>query len=180
MLVQATVVSPWIVQHEALEPFLCDAPPQDPKPLPYLSRHAHPTLDIHMQAAIRPAGAARAEPTCVSRFRDVYWTFPQMLAHHTLGGCNVRAGDIIASGTVSSPADASEAGSGASNQAGRRKGCLLELTENGKVPVQLEGGAQRSWLQDGDAVEMRAWCEKDGLRIGFGPCDMVLAAAHQA
>ena len=180
------MVSPWIVQHEALEPFFYAAPEQQPTPLPYLSNHSHPTLDIQMTAAVRPAGSPSAFRTCASNFRDVYWTFEQMLAHHTLGGCCIRAGDIIASGTVSSPPPHDgEAGGDGDGSAGngddglmRTKGCLLELTENGKKPVKLGDGSQRTWLEDGDSVEMHAWCESRSVRIGFGECNMTLLPAR--
>lgn len=169
--VQATVVSPWIVQREALEPFLCAAPPQDPTPQPYLGGSAPRSAPaITMQASIRPAGSEQSFETCRSRFQDVYWTCEQMLAHHTLGGCNIRAGDVIASGTVSSRPD--------TWHTGRTQGCLLELTENGKTPVELSAGETRTWLRDGDAVEMRAWCGEGQQRVGFGPCDVTVLPAH--
>lgn len=154
---------------------MCDAPEQEPTPLPYLSSHHHATLDIHMQAFIRPQGSPSAFQTSRCNFRDVYWTFEQMVAHHTLGGCNIRAGDIIASGTVSSPAP--PAGDAIDDRP-QTKGCLLELTENGKTAVQLEPGMERRWLEDGDAVEMRAWCQAASIRIGFGTCDMLLLPPH--
>ena len=183
--VQATVVSPWIVQHEALEPFMCQAPAQEPTPLPYLSSVSHTVPDIHMVAAVRPQGSAQAYETCHSHFRDVYWTFQQMLAHHTIGGCNIRAGDIIASGTVSSSADADSCAAEqqksdtVSCSAQRTCGCLLELTRAGKHSIELATGVQRKWLHDGDTVEMHAWCEAASMRLGFGPCHMQLVPAFR-
>eukprot|EP01025_Chloroclados_australasicus_P066159 TRINITY_DN9058_c1_g1_i1.p4 TRINITY_DN9058_c1_g1~~TRINITY_DN9058_c1_g1_i1.p4 ORF type:complete len:127 (+),score=9.56 TRINITY_DN9058_c1_g1_i1:3-383(+) len=119
-----------------------------------------------MEASIKPAGCPRTFTTCRSNLRDLYWTFEQMIAHHTLGGCNLRAGDLIASGTVSS------AGEGG-------QGCLLERTMNGKQPLQLEPGLERAWLHDGDVVDMRAWCEHGEHRIGFGACQVTLLPAAE-
>ena len=170
----ATTVSPWIVTMEALTPFRVSAfarPDGDPAPLPYLfDEHDQQsgafsiTIETYLEsAAMREA---KVLPFLVSRvnFRDMYWTFAQMLAHHASNGCNLRPGDLIASGTVS----------------GREResaGCLLERTWRGTEPLQLPNGETRKFLEDGDAVVMRAFCEREGaVRIGFGECRGAVSA----
>ncbi len=163
-----TTVSPWVVTLDALDPFRAPAAPRpagDPAPLAYLSDAGDQagggfeiTLEAWLATArMREAGAA---PVRLSRgsFRDMYWTFGQMLAHHTVNGCNLRPGDLLASGTVSGP----EAGA---------LGCLLEMTRRGAEPVALPGGETRAFLEDGDEVILRGYCEREGVgRIGFGEC----------
>jgi fumarylacetoacetase len=164
----ATTVSPWIVTMEALTPFRVPAfarPEGDPAPLAYLFDERDQkggafaiTIETYMEsAAMREA---KLLPFLVSRanFCDMYWTFAQMLAHHASNGCNLRPGDLIASGTVSGPERESA-------------GCLLERTWRGTEPLQLPSGETRTFLEDGDAVVMRAFCESEGaVRIGFGEC----------
>jgi fumarylacetoacetase len=164
----ATSVSPWVVTMEALAPFRAPAfarPEGDPAPLPYLFDSGDQEdggLDIALEvsllsAQMREAGIA---PVVLGRsnFRDIYWTMAQMLTHHASNGCNLRAGDLLASGTVS----------GADKTA---RGCLLELTSRGKDPVTLPTGEQRKFLEDGDEVILRGFCERDGFRrIGLGSC----------
>lgn len=164
----ATSISPWIVTMEALAPFRVPAaarPPGDPEPLPYLRSPddaARGGMTIGLEVLLSTAGMrARGEaPRVISRtdFRSMYWTFAQMAAHHTSGGCNLRPGDLLGSGTVSGP----EPGTA---------GCLLELTRRGKEPVVLGGGETRSFLADGDEVILRGSCAREGAkRIGFGEC----------
>jgi fumarylacetoacetase len=164
----ATTISPWIVTAEALAPFRVPAPARsggDPQPLPYLIdafdalRGAFDlTLEVWLRTArMREQGQP---PFRVSRgqFRDMYWTFGQMIAHHTSNGCNFAPGDLIASGTVSGPEKES-------------RGCLLERTWRGTEPLELPTGERRAFLEDGDEVIMRGYCERDGYRrIGFGEC----------
>lgn len=163
----ATTLSPWIVTMDALVPFRTAFahPEADPQPLPYLdspSNRTHGALDITLEvwlqtAAMRAAGTA---PVRLSRsnLRDSYWTPAQFLAHHTMNGCNLQPGDLLGTGTQSG-ADPSEAGS------------LLELTAGGKQPIALPGGEQRTFLQDGDTIVFKGWCERPGAaRIGFGEC----------
>jgi fumarylacetoacetase len=173
----ATTVSPWVVTMEALAPFRAPAFARgegDPPPLPYL--HAADdmarggialTLSVHLATArMRAAGDAPAPLTSAS-FTDMYWTPAQMLAHHASNGCNLRPGDLLASGTVSGAAKDS-------------RGCLLELTWRGAEPVTLPNGETRTFLEDGDEVIMRAVCERAGARrIGFGECRGVVLAAAQ-
>ncbi|ESJ05461.1 fumarylacetoacetase, partial [Cupriavidus sp. HPC(L)] len=150
-----TSISPWVVTMDALEPFRRDNPEQSPQPLPYLRQSARNAYDIKLEVALRPQGAERAEPISRTNFRAMYWTMAQQLAHHTVSGCNVRVGDLMGSGTISGTTPDSY-------------GSLLELTRNGNEPLKLAGGAQRGFLQDGDEVVMRGWCQGDGYRIGFG------------
>jgi fumarylacetoacetase len=171
----ATTVSPWVVTLEALAPFRAPAfrrPTGDPEPLPYLSspRDAEEGgLDIHLEIHLRSEAMRRRglEPVRLSRStcRDLYWTPAQMLAHHTSNGCNLRPGDLIASGTVSG------AGEGSA-------GSLLELTHGGSRPLRLPAGEERTFLADGDEVILKAWCEREGCaRIGFGECRGVVRPA---
>ena len=171
----ATTVSPWVVTLEALAPFRVPwmRPPQEPAPLAYLddaaTRRAG-AFDIQLEAWIDSARmrAAAVPPLRLSHatFRDSWWTLGQMLAHHTVGGCNLCAGDLIGSGTQSG-AGPGEAGS------------LLELTGGGQRALQLPDGESRTFLEDGDRVTLRGWCERPGYRrIGFGEASgTVLAPA---
>jgi fumarylacetoacetase len=170
----ATSISPWIVTLEALAPFRV-APPRrpagDPAPLPYLQQPADQpaALDIRVESWLQTAAMRRAglEPHRLSAgsFRDMYWTIGQMVAHHASNGCPLRAGDLMASGTVSGP----EAGS---------LGCLLEITRRGEQPLSLPNGETRRMLEDGDEVILRGWCEREGFRsISFGECRGRVVAA---
>jgi fumarylacetoacetase len=164
----ATSVSPWVVTREALAPFRCapyQRPAGDPSPLPYLTDAVDQesgAFDIVVEAWLRTA-AMRAQgvpPICVSsaRARDLYWTFTQLVAHHASGGCNLGAGDLLGSGTVSGPAR-------------ENRGCLLELTWRGTEPLVLPNGEQRTFLDDGDEVILRGRATREGFRtIGFGEC----------
>lgn len=164
----ATTVSPWVVTMEALEPFRAPAfarPAGDPAPLPYLndaSDRERGGIDLTLEVAILTARMREEDraPVVVSRgsFRDMYWTLAQMLAHHASNGCNLRPGDLLASGTVSGTEK-------------RSRGSLLELSWRGAEPLDLGNGEVRKFLEDGDEVVMRGWCERDGCaRIGFGEC----------
>jgi len=163
----ATTISPWIVTLEALAPYRAawTRPADDPAPLPYLDApdlRSAGALDISLEvlletAAMRAAGQPPARLS-VSNFRHSYWTIAQLVAHHTVNGCNLRAGDLLGSGTQSGP-QPEEAGS------------LLELTVGGKQGLTLPNGEQRTFLEDGDAVILRGWCAGEGKpRIGFGIC----------
>ena len=148
-----TSISPWVVTLEALEPFRCASPVQEPQPLTYLRENTANNYDINLQVAIATAGSE----TVISNtnFKYMYWSMMQQLTHHTIAGCNVRVGDLMGSGTISGPEKDS-------------RGSLLELTWNTTEPLTLEGGEQRGFLEDGDTLIMRGHCQKDGLRIGFG------------
>ena len=161
----ATSISPWLVTLDALEPFR--VPPfkraeGDPPPLEYLEHDQDRGIDLNVEVLIstQKMREAGSEPHLLSRgnFRDMYWTIAQLIAHHTSNGCNLRPGDLIASGTVS----------GATKDS---RGCLLELTWRGTEPIELPGGETRRFLEDGDEVILRGWCEREGAtRIGFGEC----------
>jgi len=151
----ATTISPWIVPLAALEPFRTDGPAQDPEPLPYLCGTRANTFDIELEVGIRAAGMDEPATVCRSNFRNLYWSMAQQLAHHTVNGCNLRPGDLIASGTISG-SDPSSYGS------------LLELSWRGSRPVSLGQNVERTFLQDGDAVVMQAWAQGEGYRVGFG------------
>ena len=151
----ATSISPWVVTLDALAPFRCPAPPQDPAPLDYLREADRHTYDVNLEVAVRADGAGEGLRVCASNFRHLYWTMAQQLAHHTVTGCNLSTGDLLASGTISGPDKGSF-------------GSLLEITWRGTEAVTLPGGEQRRFLADGDTVTMRGWCQGDGYRVGFG------------
>jgi len=161
----ATTISPWVVTMDALAPFRTgwSRPPADPQPLPYLaspSTFEQGAIDIQLDVALETPAHRRSgtSPTRLSRtsFRHQYWTVGQMVAHHTVGGCNLRSGDLLGSGTISGPTQA-------------EAGALIELTRAGQLPVRLDTGETRSFLEDGDTVVMTGWCERPGYaRIGFG------------
>lgn len=150
----ATSISPWIVTLDALEPFRVDAVPHET--LPHLQDQV--AFDITVEVWLRTA--KMDEPVRLSRgnYRDMYWTVAQLVAHHASNGCNLRPGDLLASGTISGPSKDA-------------RGCLLELTWRGAEPITLPNGETRKFLEDGDEVILRAHCEREGLpRIGFGEC----------
>jgi fumarylacetoacetase len=171
----ATSVSPWVVTMDALAPFRAPLAPRadgDPAPLPYLSDPADQTmggiaLTLEVLLCTERMRAAGEAPVRVGRgdARQLYWSLAQMLTHHTMNGCNVRPGDLIASGTVSGPEPDA-------------RGCLLELTRRGAEPLTLPNGEVRRFLEDGDEIVLRGWCERDGFqRIGLGECRGVVRPA---
>jgi fumarylacetoacetase len=159
----ATTLSPWVVTREALEPFRVPfvRPAGDPQPLPYLDSPANRErggIDIALEVWLKTASMSEPQRLTESNFRDAYWTVAQMLAHHASNGCNLQPGDLLGSGTQSG----AQPGQG---------GSLLELTGGGKQPLSLAGGETRTFLDDGDTVELRAHCQRAGARrIGFGVC----------
>ncbi|XP_046398911.1 fumarylacetoacetase [Ischnura elegans] len=160
-----TTISPWVVTMEALEPFKVDNYPQEPSPMPYLIHEDKYNFDINLQVEIKPEGAAVASTVCRSNFRHLYWTPKQQLAHHTITGCNMRAGDLLASGTISGETSDSF-------------GSMLELCWKGTKVIPLADGSTRKFLQDGDEVTMKGFCQGDGFRVGFGSCTGKLLPAH--
>jgi fumarylacetoacetase len=164
----ATTISPWVVTLDALEPYRVPGAKRDagePRPMPYLTHAADAlrggidlTLEVWIQSHImRERGLA---PMLVSRgsFTDMYWTLAQLLTHHASNGCNLRPGDLLASGTISGPTAES-------------RGCLLERAWRGQEPIELPDGEQRAFLQDGDEIIMRGYAERDNApRIGLGEC----------
>ena len=171
----ATTISPWVVTLEALVPYRLpwSRPAGDPEPLPYLDGaqlRAGGAIDMHLEvaletAAMRASGAG-PQSLALTNFRHSYWSVAQMVAHHTVNGCNLESGDLLGSGTQSGPTP---------DQAGS----LLELTEGGKRAVPLASGETRTFLEDGDRVILRGWCERPGCpRLGFGEASgLVLPAA---
>ena len=168
----ATTISPWVVTIEALAPFRTPAlarPPQDPPPLAYLHSEQDRqeggidmTLEVYLRSAKMREAARDAVRLSRSNLRDLYWTAAQLLTHHTSNGCNLLPGDMLASGTVSGPGDES-------------RGCLLELTRNGREPFLLPTGETRRFLEDGDEVTFRGYCERAGfVSIGLGECSGVI------
>ncbi|HAY33789.1 MAG TPA: fumarylacetoacetase [Ignavibacteria bacterium] len=151
----ATSISPWVVTMEALEPFRLKNEPQDPAPLPYLKSSGENSYDIKLDVLLKIPSSESAEIISRSNFKFMYWDMCQQLAHHTITGCNMRTGDLLASGTISGP----EKGT---------YGSLLELTWRGEEPIKLSDGSEIKFLRDGDELIIRGYCEKDGLRIGFG------------
>ena len=171
----ATTISPWFVTLEALEPFRVPAfirPEDDPEPLPYLDdqrQRSRGGLDLRLEVSILTGvmRAASQSPFVLSRnsLRHLYWTPAQLLTHHASNGCNLRPGDLLASGTVSGPTRES-------------RGCMLELASRGTQPLALPSGESRAFLEDGDEVIFRGWCERDGwTRIGTGECRGVVLPA---
>lgn len=167
----ATTISPWIVTMEALLPYRTAWHRADgePQPLAYLdaaSNRAQGALDIQLEVALQTAQRQKNgdTPARLSRtsFKHQYWTVAQMLTHHTMGGCNLQPGDLLGSGTISGPSP-------------EQAGAIIELAKGGSAPLTLEGGSgpdeQRRFLEDGDSVILKGWCEADGAaRIGFGEC----------
>jgi fumarylacetoacetase len=152
----ASTVSPWIVTLEALEPFRAKGYVQDPKVLPYLSYSGERNLDIQLQVYLKPENGEE-NLICSSNYKYMYWTMEQQLAHHTVNGCNLNAGDLMASGTISGP-DPKEYGS------------MMELTWRGSKPITLKDGTERKFVNDNDTIIIKGHCEKEGMRVGFGEC----------
>jgi fumarylacetoacetase len=151
-----SVMSPWVVTLDALEPFRVPGYKQEPKVQPYLEYSGDKNLAIHLEVSI---ASDKKTETVISRsdYKYMYWTMEQQLAHHTVNGCNINVGDLMASGTISGPEEGSF-------------GSMMEITWRGTKPLKLEDGSERKFINDGDTVIIRGWSEKDGVRIGFGEC----------
>ncbi|KAF5911520.1 hypothetical protein HPG69_000812 [Diceros bicornis minor] len=175
-----TTISPWVVPMDALLPFAVPNPEQDPRPLPYLCHDQPYTFDINLSVALKGTimelegasrglvpgwllsspggeGMSQAATICKSNFKYMYWTMLQQLTHHSVNGCNLRPGDLLASGTISGPEPESF-------------GCMLELSWRGTKAIELGNGQTRTFLLDGDEVIITGHCQGDGYRIGFGQC----------
>ncbi len=161
----ATTISPWIVTQAALDPFRLSTPPRERPLLPYLNELGPMLYDIDLEVALAPAGGGE---TIVSRtnYREMYYSSAQQIAHHAIGGCRMETGDLIGSGTIS--------GSVAGSQ-----GSLLELTKGGRSPIELAGGVQRSFIEDGDTVTLRGRAKGDGYLVGFGACSGTVLPAPE-
>lgn len=149
----ASSISPWIVTLDALEPFRCEGENQEPEVLPYLKFSGNKNIDINLEVQI---GSDNFEPHTVSKsnYKYMYWNMNQQLAHHTVNGCDIHAGDMMASGTISGNDESAY-------------GSMLELSWKGTKPLAMPDGSERKFINDGDTVVMKAHCEKDGVRIGF-------------
>jgi fumarylacetoacetase len=150
-----TSISPWVVTMEALEPFRNVLPEQEPEPLPYLRAKKDFTFDIQLEARLQTAKMKTPHTITRTNFQNLYWSVAQQLAHHTVGGCNLQPGDLLASGTISGETEES-------------RGCMLELTWRGANPLKLPSDETRKWLEDGDTLSISGWCQGDGYRVGFG------------
>lgn len=151
-----SVISPWIVTLDALEPFRIDSPVQEPEPLPYLRHQGKNHFDIRLEVYLK-ASEHPPHLICRSNMKHLYWSMAQQLAHQTVNGCNIRTGDLYASGTISGP-DPDSFGS------------MLELCWKGTKPISMPDGSSRVFLHDYDTIIMKAFGEKDGIRVGFGEC----------
>lgn len=150
----ASVISPWVVTLDALDDFRVAGPKQEPEVLPYLQVDGKRNFDIQLSVGLTP-GQGQENVICRSNFKYMYWNMSQQLAHQTVNGCNIRVGDLYASGTISGPTPDSY-------------GSMLELSWKGSKPIRLKDGSQRKFIEDGDTIVMRAYAQKNGCRIGFG------------
>jgi fumarylacetoacetase len=150
-----TSISPWVVTLEALNPFRKPLAAQDPVPMSYLKRANDFTFDIQLEARLQTARMRKPQTITRSNFQNLYWSITQQLAHHTVNGCNLQPADLLASGTISGSTEES-------------RGCMLELTWRGQNPLKLADGETRKWLEDGDTLSIRGWCQGNGYRVGFG------------
>jgi fumarylacetoacetase len=159
----ASSISPWIVTLDALQPFKCASPEQNPVPLPYLQQTENYAYDINLQVAIKPENAIE---TVVSNtnFKYMYWTMAQQLAHHTINGCRINSGDMMGSGTISGPTEDSF-------------GSMLELTWGGQNPIKMNDGSERKFINDYDTVIIRGFCQNEQVRVGFGEVSSKLLPA---
>lgn len=159
----ASTISPWIVTIEALEPFRTKGYLQEPTVLPYLQYQGERNLDIQLEVYLTPENGSENR-ICSSNYKYMYWTMEQQLAHHTVNGCNINVGDMMASGTISGPTP-SEYGS------------FMELTWRGTQPIRLNDGSERKFVNDKDTITLRGFCQKDGIRVGFGECTSTVLPA---
>ena len=162
----ATSISPWVVTTDALAPFQRPLPKQDPPVLPYLNWSEDYSYDIELRVSLTLPNTGETIEITRSNFQHLYWSMHQQLAHHTVNGCNVRVGDLLASGTISGPDKFS-------------RGCLLELSWRGAEPLELPGGEKRIFLEDGDRVTMTGWCQGPDYRVGFGEVTAKLLPARE-
>jgi fumarylacetoacetase len=154
----ATTISPWVVTLDALDPFRIPNPPQDdPTPLPYLQDKENHAYDIQLEVKIQSQEMNEAFVISKSNLKHMYWNICQQLAHHSITGCNMRPGDLLASGTISGSTPDSY-------------GSMLELSWRGTKPIPLPDGTERKFLQDGDTLTLTGYCQGEGFRVGFGEC----------
>ncbi len=161
----ATSISPWIVTREALEPFRMQGPAQEPVPLPYLQQAQPNNYDMALDVSLRAASMNEAKNISRTNFKYMYWSSVQQLVHHASSGCAMNVGDLLGSGTISGPEK-------------NQRGSLLEISWNGTEPVDLASGVTRTFLEDGDSLVMRGWCQGNGYRVGFGEVEGTIVAAE--
>jgi fumarylacetoacetase len=160
----ATSISPWVVTRAALEPFRVAGPQQDPAPLPYLQQVKPNNYDLELEVGLRAASMTQPSPICRTNFKYMYWSSIQQLLHHASSGCAMNVGDLLGSGTISGP------------EKGQR-GSLLEISWNGAEPIALADGMTRTFLEDGDSLSIRGWCQGKGYRVGFGEVEGTIVPA---
>ncbi|MGY4304562.1 fumarylacetoacetase [Bradyrhizobium sp. USDA 4369] len=161
----ATSISPWVVTREALEPFRVPGPAQDPTPLPYLQQAHAQNYDLALEVALRASGSNAPQRISQTNFKYMYWSSVQQLMHHASSGCAMSVGDLLGSGTISGPEK-------------HQRGSLLEISWNGSEPIELPGGVTRTFLDDGDSLVMRGWCQGQGYRVGFGEVEGTIVPAR--
>ena len=161
----ATSISPWVVTSEALRPFRLQGVEQDPAPLPYLRQAQPNNYDLELEVGLRAASMNKPSRICRTNFKYMYWSSVQQLMHHASSGCAMNVGDLLGSGTISGPEKS-------------QRGSLLEISWNGSEPVEIAGGVARTFLEDGDSLVMRGWCQGDGYRIGFGEVEGTILPAE--
>jgi fumarylacetoacetase len=162
----ATSISPWVVTSAALEPFRREGPAQMPQPLPYLQQTQANNYDLELEVGLRAASMGKPARICRTNFKYMYWSSVQQLMHHASSGCAMNVGDLLGSGTISGPEKS-------------QRGSLLEISWNGTEPVELAGGVARTFLEDGDSLSMRGWCQGEGYRVGFGEVEGTIVPAEK-
>ncbi len=160
-----TSISPWIVTREALEPFRVHGPAQEPAPLPYLQQRGANNYDLHLEVDLLGAGTSQPVRISTTNSKLMYWSSVQQLVHQASNGCAIAVGDLLGSGTISGPEK-------------HQRGSLLEISWNGSEPLEMPDGSKRSFLEDGDSLVMRGWCEGEGYRVGFGEVEGTIAPAR--
>lgn len=161
----ASSISPWVVTLEALEPFKLAGPKQEPEVLPYLQFEGDKNYDIHLEVGITPEKGEKTT-VCFSNFKHMYWNMTQQLAHHTVNGCNINIGDMMASGTISGKEENSF-------------GSMLELSWGGTKPIKLKDGSERKFIEDGDTVTMKGYAQNGDIRVGFGEVTTTVLPAKE-
>jgi fumarylacetoacetase len=161
----ATSISPWIVTREALEPFRVHGPAQEPAPLPYLQQRGANNYNLHLEVDLIGAGISQPVRISTTNSKLMYWSSVQQLVHQASNGCAISVGDLLGSGTISGPEK-------------HQRGSLLEISWNGSEPVEMPDGSKRAFLEDGDSLVMRGWCQGNGYRVGFGAVEGTIIPAR--
>ncbi len=161
----ATSISPWVVTREALEPFRMRGPEQHPAPLAYLQQTKPNNYDLNLDVDLRTPGTTAPLRICRTNFKYMYWSSVQQLMHHASSGCAMNIGDLLGSGTISGPEN-------------HQRGSLMEISWNATEPIELPDGGKRTFLEDGDSLTLRGWCQGDGYRVGFGEVEGTIVSAE--